>query len=307
MIHVVYTIHDRRGAEGSLVVRGGIWAGDECVFEFVETLRGTSGVVRCDWRQPGPRIEVVHGDGNDADVRAVLLQLAELMRPFHAGAFAGVTDAALAGLYAGPYHADQNYSNDHGYETAYKARIVDSVLRLLQPAKVLDAGCSAGEVVRQLRARGVDAHGFDLCADLPSIAYAEARPFVRRGSVTAIPFGPEDGFDTVTAFDVFEHIPEHRVPAMVDELARLGARRVVALIAMCEFQYKGHLTLRPLPWWDRAFAPHFRRRRDARTLQAMAADFGGDAGKYLAVYDLVSAPVLVPQGGFPLSPAVARG
>jgi hypothetical protein len=147
--------------------------------------------------------------------------------------------------------------------------------------------------VRQLRARGVDAHGFDLCADLDRIAYPEVRGCVRQGAVTAIPFGPDDGFDTLTAFDVFEHIPEDRIPAMVDEFARLGVRTVVALIAQSEFQYKGHLTLRPLTWWDRALAPRFRRRHDAHTLSTMARDFAGDPAKYLAVYDLVEVPALL--------------
>lgn len=293
MIEVAYDLTDRHGNTGRLIVRGGIWVGDECVFEFVETIRGTSGTARCDWRRPAPHIDVLHGDGNDPDVRAVLLFLGEQLAPFHSGAFAGVTDAELAQLYAGQYHADQNYSNGHQFETWYKARIVDSITRLLQPKKLLDAGCSAGEVVRQLRARGVDAHGFDLCADLQQIAYPEVRAFVRQGSVTAIPYGPEDGFDTLCAFDVFEHIPEDRIPAMVDEFARLGVRRVVALIALCEFQYKGHITVRPLTWWDRALAPRFRRRHDARTLAAMANDFAADPGKYLAVYDLVQVPALV--------------
>ncbi|MBL8729013.1 MAG: class I SAM-dependent methyltransferase [Planctomycetes bacterium] len=292
MIEVVYDFTDAHGEAGRLLVRGGIWAGDECVFEFVETLRGTSGTARCDWRRPAPHLEVRHGDGRDPAVRRVLQQLGDLLLPFHSGAFAGVSDAALAELYAGSYHADQNYSNGHRFETWYKGRIVDSIVRLLAPRKLLDAGCSAGEVVRQLRARGVDAHGFDLCADLDDIAYPEVRDFVRRGSVTTIPFGPEHGFDTLTAFDVFEHIPEDRIPAMVDEFARLGVRTVVALIAQCEFQYKGHLTLRPLTWWDRALAPRFRRRHDARTLSTMARDFAGDPGKYLAVYDLVEVPAL---------------
>lgn len=285
MIEVAYEIADRAGNRGRLLVRGGIWAGDECVFEFVETLRGTSGTARCGWQEPAPRIEVVHGDGRDPDVRGTLLQLGEVLMPFHAGAFAGVTDDALAELYAGQYHADQNYSNGHEFETRYKGRIVDSITRLLTPRKVLDAGCSAGEVVRQLRARGVLAHGFDLCPDLEAIAYPEVRGFVRQGSVTAIPFGPADGFDTLTAFDVFEHIPEDRVPAMVAEFARLRVQRVVALIALCEFQYRGHLTLRPLTWWDRALGGHFRRRSDAPTLAAMATDFAGDPGKYLAIYE----------------------
>ena len=293
MFEVAYEVADRHGNNGKLVIRGGIWVGDECAFEFVETVRGTSGTIRCDWRQRGPRIEVRHGDGHDPDVRAILEQLAELMRPFHTAAFAGISDAELAGLYAGSYHADQNYSNDHQHETMYKRRIVNALLQVASPRKLLDAGCSAGEVVRQLRARGVDAHGFDLCGDLQHIAYPEVWPFVRQGSVTAIPFGPEDGFDTLCAFDVFEHIPEDRIPRMVDEFARLGVRTIVALVAQVEFQYKGHLTLRPLTWWDRAFGHRFRRRHDVRTLAVMANDFVADPSKYLAVYDLVEVPALV--------------
>jgi hypothetical protein len=46
---------------------------------------------------------------------------------------------------------------------------------------------------------------------------------------------------------------------MVAELVRLGVRDVVALIAHCEFQYPGHVTLRPLHWWEQALAPWFRR------------------------------------------------
>ena len=58
-------------------------------------------------------------------------------------------------------------------------------------------------------------------------------------------------------------------------------------------QQKGHLTLRPLTWWDRAFGHRFRRRHDARTLAVMANDFVADPSKYLAVYDLVEVPALV--------------
>jgi hypothetical protein len=128
MIEAAYEFDDGHGA-GRLIVRGGIWSGEECVFEFVETLRGTSGTARCDWRQPAPYIEVRHGDGRDPAVRATLQKLGELLLPCHSGAFAGVTDATLAELYAGDYHRDQNYSNNHQFETRYKARIVDSVWR----------------------------------------------------------------------------------------------------------------------------------------------------------------------------------
>jgi len=183
-----------------------------------------------------------------------------------------------------------NYANGSSTETDFKRHVVDQVLALGAPGKVLDAGCSAGEVVKQLRARGIDAHGFDLCGDLAAIAYAGVAPFLRKGGVDAIPYGPEDGFTTLLALDVFEHVPEHKVAMMVAEFARLGVKRVVAHIALCEFQYPGHLTLRPLSWWDRQLAPCFQRIVPA-TQASMAAGFGADPSKYLRVYELAEVPV----------------
>lgn len=303
MIEHHYTISDRQGRRGALILRGGIWAGDECVFEFTETIGGVSGTARCDWRRPAPLLEVHIGDTDDQQVQLLLQQLGEVLLPFHTGAFDGVGDAELARLYAGEYHAAQNYSTDFEFETSYKQRIVATLMQVAPPQKLLDAGCSAGEVVRQLRRRGVDAHGFDLCPDLDAIAYPEARPFVRQGGVTAIPYGPEDGFDTLTAFDVFEHVPESQLPAMIDEFARLGVRRVIALIALSEFQYLGHITLRPLHWWDQQFGRRFRRCRDATILGTMARNFGADPAKYLAIYELVDAPAEPPPYRLPISAA----
>ena len=47
MIEAAWQFGDAHGS-GQLIVRGGIWCGDECVFEFVETLYGTSGTARAD-------------------------------------------------------------------------------------------------------------------------------------------------------------------------------------------------------------------------------------------------------------------
>jgi len=292
VIEVQYNIHDSHGVPGALFVRGGIWAENECVFEFTETLRGVSGTARCDWRRPSPHIEVHIGDTSDPETQNLLQHLGQLLLPFHTNAFDDVTDEDLARLYAGDYHASQNYSTNFEFETAYKKRIVDTLIEVTQPRKLLDAGCSAGEVVRQLRSRGVDAHGFDLCSDLDEIAYPEVRDYLRQGNVTAIPYGPEDGFDTLTALDVFEHVPEAQLPQMIDEFARLGVRRIVALIALCEFQYVGHLTLRPLHWWDQVFGKRYRRCQEAKVLGAMARNFAAEPGKYLAIYDLVQVPEL---------------
>lgn len=293
MIEVGYDITDSRGARGRLRVRGGIWCGDECVFEFADTLFGMAGTARCNWRQAAPRLDVHTGDSSHQEARALLLQLSQLLLPFHSGAFRQVTDADLAALYAGDYHRSQNYATNSESETRFKRSFVELLLQLVPPGKMVDAGCSAGEVVRQLRQHGVGAWGFDLCGDLAQIAYPEVRPFLRQGDVTAIPFDADDGIDTLLAFDLFEHVPEHRLDAMVAEFERLGVRRVIAHIALCEFQYAGHITLRPLRWWDDRLRPTFARRIDRRTCAETAAMMGADPSRYLAIYERVQVPALL--------------
>jgi SAM-dependent methyltransferase len=292
MIEVRYEVARADGTKGLLRVAGGIWSGEQCVFQFADTVEGIAGTATCDWRRPVPRLDVHDGDASTPYARELLAKLAHVLLPFHSGAFADVDDAALRALYDGDYHQRMNLANGNAYETAFKRHMLAQLVELGPLGKVLDAGCSAGEVVRQLRARGVDAHGFDLCPDLEHIAYPEIAPFVRQGRVDAIPFGPEDGFDTVLALDVFEHVPEHVVPAMVRELARLGVRRVVAHIALVEFQYPGHLTLRPLSWWDRQLGAHFTRTTPAGFARA-AAGFGADPARYLRVYELATVPAAV--------------
>ena len=281
------------GRRGRLRIAGGIWVGDECVFEFADAATGMAGVLRCDWRRSEAAIDVLEGRALGADGARLCAELRALTQGFHTGAFAGIPDGALASFYAGDYHRRMGLATNVPFEIAHKARDAELIARSWPDGRLLDAGCSAGELVRQLRARGLDAHGFDLCPDLATVAYPEVRPFVRQGSVTAIPYGPEDGFETLVALDVFEHVPEDRVPAMVAEFARLGVRRVAAHIALCEFEYGGHVTLRPLSWWDRALLPWFRRSRDAATLSAVCATYGGDPARFLRVFERVQVPALL--------------
>jgi len=301
MIEVGYEVTDSRGAKGRLMIRGGNWAGDECVFEFTDTLFGLLGTARCNWRHTAPRLEVHAGDPSQPEARAMLQKVSEMLLPFHTGAFRDVTDAELAALYAGDYHRSQNYATNSDFETNFKRAFVNLLLHVTKPRKVLDAGCSAGEVVRQLRERGVDAWGFDLCRDLDAIAYPEVAPYLRQGDMAAIPFGPEDGFDTVLALDVFEHLPEHRIADMLAEFVRLGVKRVLARIAVCEFQYEGHITLRPLTWWDEQLQPFFRRRSERESCAHTATVMNATPSLYLVIYELVETPtVVMPQRTTPM-------
>jgi len=291
MFETRYPFEDQHtGKTGELRVAGGVWHRDTCTFEFSDSVYGLAGSIRCDWREPGPEIDILEGNPDQPGVEGLCMLLRDRLRAFHRGAYAGVTDRALAKLYGGDYHERMNLASDDGRERAFKQHMVAQILRMVTPGKVLDAGCSAGETLRQLLGLGVDAHGFDLCPDLLEIAYPEVRDVVRVGSVTDIPYGPEHGFDTVLALDLFEHIPEDRVPQMVRELERLQPQRVIAHVALCEFQYPGHLTLRPLSWWDEQMGPSFRRVSDA-TSGEVAGDWGVDPTRYLRVYEFVGARV----------------
>jgi hypothetical protein len=115
-----------------------------------------------------------------------------------------------------------------------------------------------GELVRQCRAIGIDAYGFDVIPNVQEIAFPEAREFLRHGSLTAIPFSAADGFDTLIAIDVLEHIPERDLPQMVGEWLKLGVSKLVLLINLNQFWFPGHITLRPLWWWADRFQPHFK-------------------------------------------------
>jgi SAM-dependent methyltransferase len=298
MIEVLYDIvHPQTGAKGRLRVAGGIWIGDECVFEFTDTVYGLVGVARCDWRQPAPRLEVQEGPAADAGARQLMAKLQQLLLAFHHGAYRGASDEVLAALYQGSYHREMNYAVNSPLEAEYKGRLSALLLELCDAGKVLDVGCAAGEVVRQLRQRGVEAWGFDICPQLDEIAYEDTRAFLRRGSADAIPFGPEDGFDTAIALDVLEHVPEDRVPAMVQELVRLGIKNVAAHIALCEFQYPGHVTLRPMHWWDAQLAPWYRRDAfsDGGVAARMVPQERADPAQMLRVYRLIEAPALRPE------------
>lgn len=238
-------------------VAGGIWVGDTCIFEFGVRPQGWAGTILCDWREEGPKF-VLH-EGPEAGFAQLVETVKDLFRPFHTGGFRGLDRQALERFYAASYHEEHGLTADSELERERKAYFAEAVLALARPRKVLVGGCSAGLELAALRRRGVEAFGFDLCPDLEEITPPELRPFVRRGRMEAIPFGPEDGFDTLAAFDVFEHVHEDEIPRMVAEIDRLGVEHVVALIARREFEYRGHLTLRPLSWWDDRFAGRFAR------------------------------------------------
>jgi len=285
-----------RKAPVLLALTGGMWHGDTCLFDFAILELGLAGRIECQWTTPGPRFHLVQGDAKAQQTRAVLAQVAGLLRGFFRGVYAGIAERQLADTYRGGYHHDSGYADDREREREdeLKSGIATLVVKALRPRKVLDAGCAAGDLVRHLRRLGVEAFGFDLSPDVAAIAHPDAAPYLRQGSLQAIPFGLEDGFDTVVCIDVFEHLPEDRVPAMVAELRRLGCRNLAVHIAHCEFEHLGHITLRPLSWWDARLLPAFERvMAPADELLRLPGPY--DPQRVLRIYRRVQDPVLVPR------------
>ena len=289
MFEVRYPLRDEAtGRTGFLRLGGGIWTGDVCGFEFADTVYGLAGTATCDWREPRPRVWIDEGSAEGDGAETLLDRVRTLLLPFHRGAFRHLTQRDVRRC-DGRDRSAPHLTFAEPITTAEIDWLLDRLPSVCTPRRVLDVGCSAGEVVRRLRARGVDAWGFDVCPDVAAHAVSEVAPYLRSGPLSAIPYGPDDGFDTLLALDVFEHVPEHLLGPMIGELARLGARRLVARIALCEFHLPGHVTLRPLSWWDRQLAPWFHRTAPAGAAE-LAAACDAEPSRYLRVYELASVP-----------------
>lgn len=288
------------GRTHALVLSGGIWHHETLLYQFMLPSLGIAGRIECECASSGPRYQLEQGEVTSAEQRRVIERVTMLMRPFFDGAYRGISDEQLAAMYPGDYHERSGYcDSDSEVERELKGAIAEMVVRTLRPEKVLDAGCAGGLLVRELRRRGVDAHGFDHCPDLERIVVPEARSFVRRGGVTNIPYGPEDGFDTLVCIDVFEHVPEDRIPAMVAEFDRIGVRHLAVHISHTELEHFGHITLRPLSWWDRQLGLRFRRAHTTGG-ELLAIPRPLDPMRVLRIYQRVETPI-------ELRPAAARG
>lgn len=156
------------------------------------------------------------------------------------------------------YHSRIGYLVPDDQESRIKEFQAKVIQDLANPKKILVAGCSSGELVRQLTLLGITTHGFDVITDIHEYAIPEVSQLVKKGSVQDVPYLPEDDFDTYVAVDVMEHIPERDIEQVMREWLRLNIKKLVLLINFNQFNFEGHVTLRPHSWWESQWQQYFK-------------------------------------------------
>jgi SAM-dependent methyltransferase len=138
----------------------------------------------------------------------------------------------------------------------YGINIVDNLIKNFEFKTVLDAGCGAGDVVRYLLEKGYDAYGAEISETAIKL---NAKDLFDKGrivntSLANLPF-EDNYFDVVFTSEVLEHIPEHQMNSVINELHRVSKRLVFGTISLrpsSNFN-KYHCTIKPRNWWENIF------------------------------------------------------
>jgi SAM-dependent methyltransferase len=130
--------------------------------------------------------------------------------------------------YFGDYAGCGTY-RDHRLKRAFRTRLVR---RFLPRGRVLEIGCAYGYLLRALEDR-FECAGIDVSEHAISVARTITKASVECGDVMELlPRKPDDTFDAVLAFDIFEHLPERQIPDLLSQIARIlrpGGRLLVSV------------------------------------------------------------------------------
>jgi GT2 family glycosyltransferase/glycosyltransferase involved in cell wall biosynthesis len=165
----------------------------------------------------------------------------------------GITTSEAAGLYdeayyrtgCGPlaYERSEHWVNFFG-------GIADQLIRSLNPARVLDAGCAMGFLVESFWDRGVEAWGIDVSPYAISRVRRDMQNYCRQASLTE----PIEGwYDLVTCIEVLEHMKEAEAQVAAANLTRV-TDRIVFSSTPDDFTEPTHFTVRPPIYWLKLFA-----------------------------------------------------
>ena len=138
-------------------------------------------------------------------------------------------------------------------------------LPIEEGSKILDYGCAKGYLVRAARILNFETYGGDVSEYAISKVCPEVIKYcklIRNGDSIRKIFNII--FDWIISKDVFEHIPEFQLPAILDDLS-LTTKKMFVVVPVAENdaiqkfvvpEYnkdRTHFTIRSDKWWERLF------------------------------------------------------
>lgn len=125
------------------------------------------------------------------------------------------TKAQIASLYGEEYFNNEmdhaigyaNYNHMEGVLKKEAAKKIEFIKGATNKKKLLDIGCGLGTFLRVAKSKGFDVCGNDISTYAQKYVKSHLKTEFFLGQLTKISL-PKESFDIVTAWDVFEHIPE---------------------------------------------------------------------------------------------------
>lgn len=180
----------------------------------------------------------------------------------------------LSGLSALEY--DEQYYEEHkdanldylikGYWQESYGRMVKDACSMPNEALVVDAGCACGAILQGLKESGLKVFGADLneyMVNLGKEHFGYSDNEIKACSISGLPLDTES-VDLIHSAQVFEHLPESEIDAILKELYRVtkqGGKWFICLDAIkageTKEMYMGdptHILIMPTMYWSKKFA-----------------------------------------------------
>jgi SAM-dependent methyltransferase len=169
---------------------------------------------------------------------------------------------ATAGLYDPPYRPTRGPGSESGkvISSTYPGAepqgedslgdMAESIIGQLRPQTVLDAGCTTGFLVEELRSRGVDARGIVATASALEDVPVEVRPFCRVGRITE---EIEGSYDLIVCVEVLGHLPGHEAEEAIANMCR-HSDVILFSSSPDDFENPTQMSVQPSEFWIGLFA-----------------------------------------------------
>lgn len=169
----------------------------------------------------------------------------------------------ISGDYDAAYYGSLSLEGDYSWDDdnwrAFFVKVASRVRGIVNPNRVLDAGCARGLLVQAFRSVGVDAEGCDISEQAVGSAHPDVRDHLTVRSLTdAIP----GRYDLISCIEVLEHMSDPEAQQAIDRIC--GATDLVLFSSTpADYVEPTHINVRPTADWVASFAERgFFRRTD---------------------------------------------